>query len=208
MSKINIGIVDDHQAIAQGLAFELAKNPNHQILFTIFEKTEIIQALHKNQPDILIMDVVMPGNTSVENFKEVLQVFPQLKIIAYTALNSPMMIEMMLRMGVKGYLNKNQALNEINEAVADVYYGRIHVPLEYQFILRKLKGKEQIEELSKREIEILKLITAEKKTNEIAELLEISINTVETHRKHLFEKLNVTNLAGLIKAAMDQGYIS
>ncbi|MEI6019487.1 MAG: response regulator transcription factor [Bacteroidota bacterium] len=207
MGKIKIGIIDDHQAIAQGVASELRKNPDFDIQFIVYEKTQIIDAIRLKVPDVLVMDVVMPGSTGIDSFKEVLQLFPKMKIIAYTALNSPMMIEMMFRFGVKGYLNKNHALSELNEAVLNVFYDRVHLPEEYQFILKKLKGRQQPEELSKREIEILELIALEKKSNEIAELLQISLNTVETHRRHLFEKLQVSNLAGLIKAAMDQGYI-
>ncbi len=207
MGKINIGIIDDHQAIAQGVAFELRKNPDFEIQFIVYEKTQIIDAIRLHMPEVLVMDVVMPGSSGIDSFKEVLQLFPKMKIIAYTALNSPMMIEMMLRFGVKGYLNKNQALGELNDAVLNVFYDRMHLPEDYQFILKKLKGQQQSEELSKREIEILELIAQEKKSNEIAELLQISLNTVETHRRHLFEKLQVSNLAGLIKAAMDQGYI-
>lgn len=207
MGKINIGIIDDHQAIAQGVAFELRKNPDFEIQFIVYEKTQIIDAIRLHMPEVLVMDVVMPGSSGIDSFKEVLQLFPKMKIIAYTALNSPMMIEMMLRFGVKGYLNKNQALGELNDAVLNVFYDRMHLPEDYQFILKKLKGQQQSEEISKREIEILELIAQEKKSNEIAELLQISLNTVETHRRHLFEKLQVSNLAGLIKAAMDQGYI-
>lgn len=207
MSKIRIGIVDDHQAIAQGIAFELGKNTDFEIAFTVFEKSEIIPTLKNNLPNMLIMDVVMPGSTGIESFKEVITNFPQLKVIAYTALNSPMMIEMLLRTGVKGYINKNQPLTDLSEAVFNVYYERIHLPEAYQFILNKLKSNSQNESLSKREIEILELIVAEKKSPEIAELLNISLNTVETHRRHLFEKLNVSNLAGLIKAGINQGYI-
>jgi len=207
MNKIKIGIIDDHQAIAQGVAYELSKNPDYEVLFTIFEKSQILDTLKNNLPNVLVMDVVMPGSTGIENFKEVIAQFPQLKVIAYTALNSPMMIEMMLRSGVKGYLNKNQQLSDLNEAIANVFYDRIHLPEEYHFILKRLKGQNQIEELSKREIEILELLAIEKKTSEIAQQLQISVNTVETHRRHLFEKLNVSNLAGLIKAGIDQGYI-
>lgn len=207
MTKIKVGIVDDHQAIARGVSSELEKTGDCEILFIVTEKTKIAETLSQHKPDVLIMDVVMPGSTGIETFKDTLNTDPSLKIIAYTALNSPMIIEMLLRSGVKGYVNKNMALEELIKALADVYYDRIYLPEEYKFILKKIKNQEGPEELSKREIEILTLIAAEKKTPEIADLLQISVNTVETHRRHLFEKLEVTNLAGLIKAGFDLGYI-
>ena len=207
MTKIKVGIVDDHQAIARGVSSELNATGDYEVLFIVSEKTKITEALALHLPDVLLMDVVMPGSSGIDTFKEVLAAFPSLKIIAYTALNSPMMIELLLRTGVKGYVCKNQDLSDLKIAIPDVYYERMSLPEEYKFILRKIKNQEGPEELSKREIEILILIAAEKKTSEIAESLHISVNTVETHRRHLFEKLQVSNLAGLIKAGFDLGYL-
>ncbi len=207
MTKIKVGIVDDHQAIARGVSSELNATGDYEVLFIVSEKTKITEALALHLPDVLLMDVVMPGSSGIDTFKEVLAAFPSLKIIAYTALNSPMMIELLLRTGVKGFVCKNQDLSDLKTAIPDVYYERMSLPEEYKFILRKIKNQEGPEELSKREIEILILIAAEKKTSEIAESLHISVNTVETHRRHLFEKLQVSNLAGLIKAGFDLGYL-
>lgn len=117
------------------------------------------------------------------------------------------MVEQLLHAGVKGYVGKSQPLGELTDAITQVHYERIYVPEDYQFILKKMKVGETPETLSKREIEILSLIASEKKTSEIAGALGISVNTVETHRRHLFDKLNVSNLAGLIKAGFDLGYI-
>lgn len=207
MSKIKIGIVDDHQAIAGGISAELGGKAGYEVLFIVSDKDEIIDALRKTMPDVLIMDVVMPGSKGIETFKTVLASFPLLKIVAYTALNSPLIIEQLLKSGVRGYVGKAQPLHDLKEAVADVFYDRISLPDDYNFIRKKLKTGDGPEELSKREIEILMLIAAEKKTQEIADVLQISVNTVETHRKHLFEKLKVVNLAGLIKAGFDLGYL-
>jgi DNA-binding NarL/FixJ family response regulator len=207
MSKTKIGIIDDHQAIGQGLASELQKTGEFEVLFTVSEKEQILVTLTTQQPDVLLMDVVMPGTLGIETFKEVLATFPGSKIIAYTALNSPVMIELLLRTGVMGYVSKQHDFNNLREAISDVMYDRIYLPEDYRFILKKIKNKEGPEELSKREIEILTLIAEEKKTNDIAELLGISVNTVETHRRHLFDKLNVSNLAGLIKTGFDLGYL-
>lgn len=207
MGKIKIGIVDDHQAIAEGVSAGLAKTGNFDVLFIVCDKNEIIARISGHQPEVMIMDVVMPGSMGADTFKEVLNAFPGLKIIAYTALNSPLMIELLLKAGVKGYVSKNQPLEDLVAAIDEVVYDRISLPAEYNFIRKKMNAGAPAEELSKREIEILLLIAAEKKSGEIAETLNISINTVETHRKHLFDKLGVSNLAGLIKAGFDLGYL-
>ncbi|HOZ87413.1 MAG TPA: response regulator transcription factor [Bacteroidia bacterium] len=207
MSKINTGIVDDHQAIAQGLSSELSADGGFEVLFIISDKEKIIGALQNGVPDVLVMDVVMPGTLGIDSFKNVLKAYPDIKIIAYTALNSPLIIELLLRAGVKGYVAKSQPLSDLKEAISDVYYDRISLPEAYHFILKKIKANIKPEELSSREVEILGLIAAGNKTNEIAGLLGISVNTVESHRKNLFDKLKVNNLAGLIKAGFDLGYL-
>lgn len=207
MDKIKIGLVDDHQAVAQGVAAELGKTEEYVVHFILSGKEELSATLSTSLPDVLVMDVVMPGSTGIETFHEVLSAYPDLKIIAYTALNSPMLIEQLLRSGVKGYVSKNQPLAKLAEAISDVHYDRVYLPEDYAFLKRKIRNSDGPEELSKRETEILMLIAAEKKTAEIAEQLQISVNTVETHRKHLFDKLQVSNLAGLIKAGFDLGYL-
>ena len=163
MSKIKVGIVDDHEAIAQGISGELVKSGDYTVLFIVSDRNEVVKALNTELPGVLIMDVVMPGSQGIETFKEVLAAFPTQKILAYTALNSPMMIELLLRAGVKGYVSKNQPLTDLMDSVSDVYYDRISLPEDYKFISRKIKNHEGPEELSKREIEILILIAAEKK---------------------------------------------
>jgi DNA-binding NarL/FixJ family response regulator len=208
MNTIKIGLVDDHHAIALGVSSELSKTNGYEVLFVVSERNDIQHALSIHSPDILIMDVVMPGTISIDHFKDVLSNYQHQKIIAYTALNSPVIIELLFRVGVKGYVNKNQPLNDLVTAIQQVQNNKLYLPEEYSYLLKKIKSNEVPEQLSEREIEILRLITKEKKTPEIAELLHISVNTVETHRKHLFDKLHVSNLAGLIKAGFEMGYIT
>lgn len=207
MSKISVGIIDDHQAIAMGLNSGLLSSGKFEVLFSVHENSKIMGALKDHRPEVLVMDIVMPGSSGTDNFKEVLKAFPAQKIIAYSALNSPVMIELLFKNGVKGYVNKGQSLEDLKQAIEDVFYDRLYLPAEYDFIRKKIKYSRVAEDLSKREIEILNLIAQEKKTPEIAGLLNISVNTVETHRKHLFEKLQVSNLAGLIKVGFERGYL-
>lgn len=207
MKKTSVGIVDDHQVIAIGVTTMLNASGQFEVLFTVNESDQILSILDQQRPEVLVMDVVMPGSVSTDNFREVLKKYPDQKIVAFTALNSPAMIEMLLKMGVRGYVNKNQPLDSLKTAIEDVVYDRIYLPENYEFLRKKIKTSIPQDELSKREIEILQLIAMEKKTNEISELLQISVNTVETHRKHLFEKLGVSNLAGLVKVGYERGYL-
>jgi DNA-binding NarL/FixJ family response regulator len=206
MNKISIGIVDDHPAIGKGIAVELKAMGHYDILFILSDKNLILENLQKNLPDIFIMDVVMPGSSGIDTFKEVLQVFPKVKILAYTGLNSPLLVELLIKSGVKGYVNKENSIDELNHAILSVYENNIYLPANYQYLLKKYHSSNTNAELSKREIEILVLIADGKKTSNIAEVLFISVNTVETHRKNIFQKLNVTNIAELIKEAINLGY--
>ncbi|HYG51441.1 MAG TPA: response regulator transcription factor [Flavobacteriales bacterium] len=207
MERIRIGIVDDHPALGQGLSCELGKNPGYEVLFVVTEKDKIKDEVRQSGPDVLIMDIIMPGSIGIEAFKDTLKDFPDLRILAYTSLNSPVVVEMLLKTGVRGYVSKNDTFERLKEAINEVYFDNVYLPEEYSFVRKKLKNNGESVELSKREIEVLTLIAHEKKTSEIADILCISVNTVETHRKNLFNKLNVTNLAGLIKAALNLGYI-
>jgi DNA-binding NarL/FixJ family response regulator len=206
MNKISIGIVDDHPAIGRGIAAELKAIGHYDILFTLSDKNLILENLRKNLPDVFIMDVVMPGSSGIDTFKEALQVFPEVKILAYTGLNSPLLVELLMKSGVKGYVNKEDSIDELNHAIMSVYKDKIYLPANYHYLLKKYHSSNTSAELSKREIEILVLIVDGKKTSDIAEALFISVNTVETHRKNIFQKLNVTNIAELIKEAINLGY--
>jgi DNA-binding NarL/FixJ family response regulator len=207
MKIINLSIIDDHPAIAKGLASELSAIGNYNILFTVSEKEQLIPNLQTHIPDILLMDVVMPNTNGIEAFNEVLNYFPEVKLIAYTGLNNPILVKLLLSAGVKAYVNKESPLSELIKAITVVYDGGIYLPEAYDSILAKYQKENEHSELSKREVEILILIAEGKKTSEIAEQLYISINTVETHRKNIFQKLQVSNAAELIKVAIGLGYV-
>jgi DNA-binding NarL/FixJ family response regulator len=206
--KISIGIMDDHTIIGHGLRAELEKNPDYDVVFTISDEAELFSQLIEQVPDILILDVVTTNSVGINTFKNVLENYPQAKIIAYTSLNSIALVDMLLRCGVLGFVNKRMPSSELQKAIETVKENNIYLPQEYDTVKRNLKKERTVFELSKREIEVLELLAIGKKTSEIAEILFISESTVETHRSHLFRKLNATNLATLIKIATELGYLT
>ncbi len=118
-----------------------------------------------------------------------------------------MLVENLLSIGVKGFVNKKQPIEEVIEAIRIIQHGDIYLPKEFYFLTSKYRVKHS-SILSTREIEILQLIANENTSQNIAEKLSLSIHTIENHRKNIFKKLEVKNLAGMIMVASRLGYIS
>ena len=149
----------------------------------------------------------MPDINGLDLFTELLKTYKGVKVIAYSTLKSPVLVENLLSMGVRGYVNKNQDPEELAIAVNDVYYDLISVPEKYKFLTSRFREPES-SLLTKREMEILQLIAAEETTQQIATKLGVSPKTVENQKIVLFKKLDVKNAAGLVLAATRLGYIS
>lgn len=206
MKTIKIALTDDHPIIVKGVSSLINDSLYCELVFTAGNRHDLLSLLKTNPVDILILDVVMPDVSATELFSEILADYPSLGIIAYTSLNSPILIKMLFRAGVQGYVNKNDPPEYLLKAIDTISNRALYIGEQYQHLIEKKTA--DVPGISKREKEILLLIADQYTTTAIAEKLFISVNTVETHRKKLFEKFNVENLAGLVKEAMRQGYIS
>ncbi len=208
MNSIKIGILDDHPIVSRGLSdFFVNKNDQFSVAFTVNTRTELLAELEKSLPDVIIVDIVMPDVNGLDLFTELLKLHKGIRIIAYSTLRSPVLVENLLAMGVRGYVNKNQEPEELASAIKDVYYDLISVPAKYKFLTSRFREPEK-NMLTKREMEILQSIAAEETTQEIAIKLGVSPKTVENQKITLFKKLEVKNSAGLVLAATRLGYIS
>ncbi|MCW3084597.1 MAG: DNA-binding response regulator [Bacteroidetes bacterium] len=208
MKTLRIAIADDHPVVSKGISFLIKKDPSWELMFVAQSKNELLEQLKNHLVDMLILDVVMPDVSSTDLFSEILQAYPNLRIIAYTSLNSPILIKMLFKEGVKGYVNKNDPLEELADAIRAIGNdGGIYIAEQYKHLIAKKYDSDTEPGISKREREVLTLIAQQLTTAEIAEKLFISANTVESHRKKLFEKFQVSNMTGLITEAIRQGYI-
>jgi len=206
MKTLKIAIADDHPIILRGISSLIMTEPACELLFTATGKNDLLGHLKNQEPDLLVLDVVMPGVSATELFGEIKDLYPSLMMIAYTSLSSDILVRSLFRDGVKGYVNKNDPPEELITAINTLREGGIYLPEQYGHLAAKLSDTEALA-ISKREKEILLLISEQFTTTQIAEKLFISVNTVESHRKKLFEKFKVENLAGLIREAIKQGYI-
>ncbi len=225
MKKINpniirVLIVDDQQIIIDGLKAMLSGVPQVEIVAGCYDSFMALSVVEKNTPDIILMDLNMPGKDGIECVKDILEQFPDQKILMLTGYDDVALIREALRQGVAGYVLKNIGKEELIAAIKTVASGNRFLDNNVQDKVIQsftnssntepvqLEGVNQLNGLlSKREHEILKMIAEGKKSAEIASLLYISINTVDTHRKNILAKCDVRNTAELIAFATKNGMV-
>jgi len=215
--KINITIVDDHPMVISGLQNMLEPFRHIQVISAFSSGEALLEGLRIKQPDVLLLDILMPGIQGPEVAKIITRAYPSIKILAITSLNAPVHIKSMMRQGCKGYLLKNTNQNVLVQAIETLYQGEefIEPGLKEQMLQNILKFKakdsaahtEQIPVLTRREKEILQLIIQEYSNQEISEKLFLSLRTVENHRFNLQQKLDVKNTVGLVKIAIQMGLV-
>lgn len=207
MDVPTIAILDDHPAIVESVTAALSDD--FKVLWGSNTATDFLDKVDTESelPELAVVDVVLEDTKGITFFAELQKRAPQIKVIAYSSLGSPILVTNLIERGVQGYVNKREPIENLQEACKAVLDGDMFLPEEYSFLLSKYRIQEKTV-LSPREVEILNLIVNESTSKEIAEKLDLSLNTVENHRKKIFEKLGVKNLAGMVVEAMRQGYIS
>ncbi|REG96244.1 response regulator [Flavobacterium aquicola] len=212
MEKIKIIIADDHTMFLQGIVSLLENEENISILGKAENGNEVFKVIEKRIPDIILLDISMPEMDGIEVSKIVKQKYPDIKILIVSTHSNTQMIAKLIRIGIDGYLLKNAEKKELLYAIQTIHNGEVYFCKE---AAEKNDGNNskmkseilQITELSSREKEILVLIAQEFTGNEIAEKTNITLNTVNTHRRNLLSKLNVKNTAGLVKYAIEYGLL-
>ncbi|MFV8440569.1 response regulator [Flavobacterium sp. LB2P44] len=214
---IKIILADDEILFRKGISFLLGREKKIEIIFEVSNGDELISFLqdNKNQhPDIIIMDLKMPGINGVEATKIIHSQYPTIKIIALTSYDSKSFVANMIDVGAVSYLIKNatpqELLTTIKEVALKGFYYSDHVMKIIQAdVLTHKKTKSIFDNnfLTVRETEVLKLICSQKSTVEIAEELFISPRTVEGHRNNLLLKTESRNIAGLVVYAVQNEII-
>lgn len=204
---INIAFFEDHPIVLNSLETIFNADNRFSVQFAVSTKNDLIEILNlNNNVDVLVLDLLAADVQGTELFEFVLKLYPKIKIIAFTSISSITLVENLLVIGAKGYVNKKQPIDHLVNAIIMIDSGKISLPDDYAF-LRKINIEPKLTTLTKREIEILNLVVKEFKTTEIADKLCIAVRTVETHRAKIFTKLNVKNLAGMLREAAKLGYL-
>jgi DNA-binding NarL/FixJ family response regulator len=205
---INLAITDDQAIILNGLQKILADVPNIRITGIYNNGDELLEALVKQQPDVLLLDIQMPGKSGIELAAIITKTYKNIKIIALTNVDVLTQIKKILQQGVLGYLLKDASPEVIVKAIETVNAGDQYIQegLKQQ-LLNSLSMLNARQIVTRREKEILQMIVDEFTNQEIADKLYLSLRTVENHRNNLLQKLKVKNTAGLVKIAIQEGLV-
>jgi len=205
---IRVAIVDDQVIILNGLQKILADAPHVKIEGVYNNGDDLLVAMENNIPDVLLLDIQMPGKSGPELAMIIAKKYPTVKMIALTNVDVISQVKQMLQKGCLGYLLKDVSPEILLKAIETVHNGEQFLKEEFKTqLLNSLSGNESNHLITRREKEILKLIVEENTNQEIAGKLFLSLRTVENHRNNLLQKLQVKNTAGLVKIAIQEGLI-
>ncbi|MBS4058418.1 MAG: response regulator transcription factor [Bacteroidales bacterium] len=212
---IKVVITDDHQLILDGLRSILEQQTDIKVISTANNGADLLRQLGFIKPDIVLMDIDMPIMNGIEATQQVKSTYPDIKIIMLTMHDEKAMVKKLTDIGASGFILKNSDKDELLQAIKRVHQGGKYFSSELTMNLishgitpgmpGSMDDKKAV--LTEREIEILKLIAEGLSNKEIGDKLFISHRTVDTHRTNLMKKLDVSNIAGLIRYAIKNGFI-
>lgn len=215
MKTIHVALVDDHALFREGIALLLSRVEEIELIFDVGSGPELLEKLKTKMPDVLLLDLDMPDMNGIETFKKVHELYPELLVLVLTMHKEERMIAYLMEIGANGYLLKDTNREELKKAIITVYeQGMYYNDRMAQAMLGGLKrktkqppkiGQEIV--LSRREQQVLELISEGLSNKEIGEKLFISTRTVDGHRTSLLQKFDVHNTAKLIMEAVRKGFL-
>jgi DNA-binding NarL/FixJ family response regulator len=222
MKPIRVILADDHKLVRGGLSALIQGIGGVEVIAEANDGREAIQLCETHQPDIVLMDIAMTGMNGLEATTRITKDFPQVSVIILSMHTSEEYVLQALRAGAAGYLLKDAGISELELALTAVAQGETylsppvskHVITDYvrrvgfQQDRDKMIERPAIERLTLRQREILQLIAEGNSTQEIANLLSISVKTVETHRMQLMERLDIHDVVGLVRFAIRVGLVT
>ncbi|MBA2284033.1 MAG: response regulator transcription factor [Ktedonobacteraceae bacterium] len=213
--KIRILLADDHTILRAGLKMMLNAQPDMEVVGEAHDGRQAIHEAQRLQPDIVLMDITMPDINGIEATRQLKKLLPEARVLILTMHENDEYIFQALRAGASGYLLKEAADTDLIYALHIIQSGQFYLsPIaqsvmvgDYLQRVRAGEEKDSYSSLTEREREILKLVAEGFTNNKIAERLIISPKTVDTHRTHIMDKLNLHSRAELVKYAMRRGLL-
>jgi two-component system, NarL family, response regulator DegU len=203
--KINVCITDDHPLIRQGIATILSFSERIGEVWEASDGAELLRLLKGYTPDVVLLDLQLPGMGGVEVCRLLNRDYPQVKIIILSMNDSPEMVELLIRLGAGGFISKGGDAQEVVQAIYAVHdHGRYTNDLVFDALRWVSSNASQpgTHQLSKRELEVVRLICEGLTMKAIGQRLNISEKTVQNHRANIMEKLGVHNTAGIVRFAV------
>ncbi len=212
MNKIKVALVDDHQLVRDGIRALLTGLPDIEVVSEAFDANSTLENLACCKPDVIIVDISLPGISGIELAGIITRDFPSVKVIMLSMYTNQEFIFNAIKFGAKGYLPKNITREELVDAIHEVYKGNEYFSKDVSNIilknyLKQVKDPEradayQEQKLTPRELEILKFVAEGYSNQLIADKLFISVRTVESHKNHIMQKLELTTTVDLVKYAL------
>ena len=214
MKRITVLLADDHDVVREGLRMLLGIETDIEVVGEAKTGREAVQMTKKLRPDVVAMDIAMPVLNGLEATRQILKALPSTRVLVLSGHSDDAYVDQFIEMGAFGYITKQSPTEVFSRAIREVHKGNLFFgpSISKRFHARNrtsLNGKGQMKKknirLSSRETEVLQLIAEGDANKQIAGELEISIKTVEKHRQHLMEKLNIHDTAGLTRYAISAG---
>jgi len=208
---IRVLVVDDHAVVRAGLTRILDAEPDIEAVAEAPNGERAVFEAMEHQPDVVLMDVVMPGKSGIEATRAVLQAVPSTTVLVLSMQDDPRYVREAFEAGASGYVMKEAADDEVVDAVRAVASGQryLHPALGARLLEAESEERRRAaaDPLSDREREILRLLALGHTNQEIAKMLYVSVRTAETHRAHIMQKLGLTSRAELVRYALAEGML-
>jgi two-component system response regulator NreC len=207
---VRILLVDDHQVLREGLRSLLEQQPNMEVAGEAGDGMTALRLVRELKPELVIMDVNMDGMDGIDATRMISREFPETKVLALSMFLRKTFISEMFKSGAAGYLLKDNAFSEIVEAIKTILTGEKYVCAKVAALLvdeyvQEGHDAEAKERLTKREIEVIRMLADGKTSKEIALITETSVKTVDACRRRVMQKLTINSIAELVKYAIREG---
>jgi len=215
-AKIRLLLADDHAVLRSGLRLLLSEQPDMEVVGEASDGEEAIEKARELSPDVLLLDITMPGVGGLEALDRIKKENPQIRVVVLTMHDDESYMERIMTSGGSGYVLKRAADTELLSAIRAVHQGGVYLhPSMTRALVNQLQRRTAAQErqshleskLSEREREVLKLIAQGYTNKEIADMIFLSVKTVETHKAHIMDKLELRSRAELVRYALDNGLL-
>ncbi len=213
--RIRVVLADDHVLVREGIRQFLEETDDIQVIGEAGNGAEVLQLVEETSPDVAVLDIQMPEVTGIEATRRIKQHFPDVQVLILTAHDDDPYIRALLRAGADGYVLKTATSEELVKAVRDVHHGLTALsPAVATAVVRQMSHEappgaaDQVETLTEREIDVLRLAAQGMTNREIGQELGISHRTVQGHLANVYEKLNVSSRTEAVTEALKRGWIT
>jgi two-component system response regulator NreC len=216
MSKIKVLLVDDHTIVRQGIKALLDTQEGIEVVGEAEDGREAIEKAKQMAPNVIVIDITMPNLNGIEATRQIKKINPEIKVLVLTVHDNEEYIHRILQAGASGYLLKESAVSDLVSAINAVEKGDIFLSPSISKVVVKDYIRhgdtesgdfDSLNVLTNREREVLQLIAEGHTNKDIARILKLSIKTIDVHRSHIMDKLNIRDITGLVKYSIRKGLI-